>query len=256
MSPIVQSTRALQSLAAAVLSSAAYAVLWPLTVIRITLAIGLMRIASSIPILKDRIKRYNEKFLLVPYEDFWQSWCSWKMLRAVMQLTLGDLNKTARLGSPAPDCELVSTDQKECRLLDLARGERPLVLNFGSCSWPPFFIRLKNDFTKVVRDYADVADFKVIYISEAHPSDGWKWNVSFGFCCSVFFFSFLCYLWFCLFVCLYKYIFKRILQFISSVIVCCISNLIITKHHLLLNCEDVSMLAIGGMKYIMLLFIT
>lgn len=134
MSPIVQSTRALQSLAAAMLSSAVYAVLWPLTVIRITLAIGLMRIASSIPILKDRIKRYNEKFLLVPYKDFWQSWCSWKMLRAVMQLTLGDLNKTARLGSPAPDCELVSTDQKECRLLDLARGERPLVLNFGSCS--------------------------------------------------------------------------------------------------------------------------
>lgn len=134
MSPIVQSTRALQSLAAAMLSSAVYAVLWPLTVIRITLAIGLMRIASSIPILKDKIKRYNEKFLLVPYEDFWQSWCSWKMLRAVMQLTLGDLNKTARLGSPAPDCELVSTDQKECRLLDLARGERPLVLNFGSCS--------------------------------------------------------------------------------------------------------------------------
>ena len=75
----------------------------------------------------------------------------------------------------------------------------------------------------------------------------------------LFFFSFLRYLLFCfvcLFVCLYKYIFKRILQFISSVIVCCISNLIITKHHLVLNCEDVSMLAIGGMKYIMLLFIT
>ena len=71
-----------------------------------------------------------------------------------------------------------------------------------------------------------------------------------------FFFSFLRYLLFCLFVCLYKYIFKRILQFISSVIVCCISNLIITKHHLVLNCEDVSMLAIGGMKCIMLLFIT
>ena len=70
------------------------------------------------------------------------------------------------------------------------------------------------------------------------------------------FFFFVFTLSFVLFVCLYKYIFKRILQFISSVIVCCISNLIITKHHLILNCEDVSMLAIGGMKYIMLLFIT
>lgn len=134
MSHIAQSARALRSLAAAMLSSVAYAILWPLTVIRIALEIGLMRIASSIPVLKDKIKRYNEKFLLVPYEDFWQSWCSWKMLHAVVQLTLADLNKTARLGSSAPNCELVSTDQKERRLLDLARGDRPLVLNFGSCS--------------------------------------------------------------------------------------------------------------------------
>ena len=29
---------------------------------------------------------------------------------------------------------LISTDGKECRLLDFAKGTRPLVLNFGSCS--------------------------------------------------------------------------------------------------------------------------
>lgn len=178
MSLIVRGARALHTFLAAMLSSVAYTILWPLTVIRVAIGIGLMRIACSIPILKDEIMRYNERFLLIPYEDFWQTWCSWKMLRAVVQLTLGDLNKTARLGSPAPNCHLVSTDEKECRLLDMARGNRPLVLNFGSCSWPPFFIRLKNDFTKVVREYADVADFMVVYISEAHPTDGWRWNVS------------------------------------------------------------------------------
>jgi len=161
------------------LSELSHAVIWPLTVIRTTVAIGLMRIASSVPIIKEKIKRYNEKHLLVPYENFWQSWCSWKMLRAVVKLELTELNKTARLGLPAPNCKLVSTDGKESRLLNFVRGNRPLVVNFGSCSWPPFFIRLQNDFTKVVRDFADVADFLVVYISEAHPSDGWRWNVSF-----------------------------------------------------------------------------
>ena len=116
------------------LSELSHAVIWPLTVIRTTVAIGLMRIASSVPIIKEKIKRYNEKHLLVPYENFWQSWCSWKMLRAVVKLELTELNKTARLGLPAPNCKLVSTDGKESRLLNFVRGNRPLVVNFGSCS--------------------------------------------------------------------------------------------------------------------------
>ena len=160
------------------LSTISFAIIWPLTVVRTALAIGLVWIASSLPIIQDKVKRYNEKYFLVPYEDFWQSWCSWNMLRIVVNQELTELKKTARLGLPAPNCKLVSTDGKEKRLLDFARGNRPLVLNFGSCSWPPFFIRLQNDFTKVVREFGDVADFLVVYISEAHPSDGWRWNVS------------------------------------------------------------------------------
>lgn len=131
---ILQCLRTLQAFAATMLSALVYAILWPLTVIRISLSIGLMRIASSLPILKEKIKRYNEKVLLVPYENFWQSWCSWKMLLVTVKLTLVDLSRTARLGSPAPNCKLVTTDGKDSRLLDLARGNRPLVLNFGSCS--------------------------------------------------------------------------------------------------------------------------
>ena len=178
MSLILQCSKTLQALVSSILSALTYFILWPFTVVRISLAIGLMRIASSLPILKDKVKRYNEKFMLVPFEDFWHSWCSWKMLREVVKINLADLDRTARLGSPAPNCKLVSTAGKECSLLDLARDNRPLVLNFGSCSWPPFFIRLQNDFTKVVRDFAEVADFLVVYISEAHPTDGWRWNVS------------------------------------------------------------------------------
>lgn len=117
------------------LSSLGYAIAWRFTVIRTALAIGLVRIASSIPIIQDKIKKYNEKHFLVLYEDFWQSWCSWEMLRIVINQELAELERTAKLGLPAPNCKLVSTDGKtEKRLLDFARGDRPLVLNFGSCS--------------------------------------------------------------------------------------------------------------------------
>lgn len=33
-------------------------------------------------------------------------------------------------------------------------------------------------FNEIVRDFKDVADFAIIYISEAHPTDGWAFKVS------------------------------------------------------------------------------
>ena len=39
-----------------------------------------------------------------------------------------------------------------------------------------------NNFTKVVRDFEDVAEFVIVYICEAHPTDEWRWNVSVLFC--------------------------------------------------------------------------
>lgn len=38
-----------------------------------------------------------------------------------------------------------------------------------------------NNFTKVVRDFEDVAEFVIVYICEAHPTDEWRWNVSIFF---------------------------------------------------------------------------
>lgn len=149
-----------------------------ITALKYTILVGLLRIASSIPYVKERLQKFEERHLLVPYQDFWDDYGSNKMLAAVLKIVLGDIKKTARLGYPAPNCRLVSTDGKQCRLLDFARGSRPLVVNFGSYSWPPFFINLMNNFTKVVRDFEDVAEFVIVYICEAHPTDEWRWNVS------------------------------------------------------------------------------
>lgn len=65
-----------------------------------------------------------------------------------------------------------TTDGTECHLLDFASPERPLVVNFGSATWPPFTNQLPA-FSKLVEEFSSVADFLLVYIDEAHPSDGW-----------------------------------------------------------------------------------
>lgn len=34
-----------------------------------------------------------------------------------------------------------------------------------------------SDFCKLTEEYAGLADFAVIYVEEAHPTDGWKFQV-------------------------------------------------------------------------------
>lgn len=56
-------------------------------------------------------------------------------LRAVWYGQKLDLFKTAHLGYSAPNTEVVQLHQrKPARILDYARGRRPLIINFGSCS--------------------------------------------------------------------------------------------------------------------------
>ena len=89
-----------------------------------------------------------------------------------------ELQKTASWGKIAPDSELISVDGKSrYRLLEFCRGNRPLVVNFGSWTCPVFRTRV-NEFLAIVREFRDVADFLTIYVEEAHPTNGWKLEVS------------------------------------------------------------------------------
>ena len=116
------------------LAELSHSILLGITALKATILVTLLRIGSFIPYVKERIQKFEERNLLVPYQNFWDDYASNKMLLTVLKIMFGDLNKKARLGDPAPNCRLVSTDGKECRLLDFARGTRPLVVNFGSCS--------------------------------------------------------------------------------------------------------------------------
>lgn len=44
---------------------------------------------------------------------------------------------------------------------------RPLILNFGSCTWPSFMLKF-HEFNKLIQDFGSTADFLIIYIEEAH----------------------------------------------------------------------------------------
>lgn len=60
---------------------------------------------------------------------------SLESLKAVWHGHKLDFLKAAHLGHGAPNTEVVRLeDQRRSRILDYAKGARPLVLNFGSCT--------------------------------------------------------------------------------------------------------------------------
>lgn len=78
-------------------------------------------------------------------------------------------------GAFAPNTRVIDFDNKEHNVLDFLKDNRPLVLNFGSCSWPPFLFKF-DEFKTLVKDFNSVADFLIVYIQEAHATDGWAFK--------------------------------------------------------------------------------
>lgn len=113
----------------------------------------------------------------ISQEVYGNSLFGWEMYKAVTETLMIDLQKKAKTGKEAPNPSLVSADdQSRSHLLDFAKDSRPLVVNFGSCTCPVFMQRLR-EFREMIAEFSDVADFLVIYISEAHPTDGWAFKV-------------------------------------------------------------------------------
>jgi len=86
-------------------------------------------------------------------------------------------NKEIKLNKPYPDIELFHLKSNNIRnISDLCPSDgRALVINFGSCSWPPFVLAYK-DYIEIVKKYSKKADFITVYIKEAHPKEGWNFG--------------------------------------------------------------------------------
>ncbi|EDO41990.1 predicted protein, partial [Nematostella vectensis] len=111
----------------------------------------------------------------------WDTLFSAEMLQTIWYCMQVDNHRKIRLGSKAVSTPVLESDENNnnhmatSRLLDHAKEGRPLVLNFGSYSCPIFRAYL-SEFRTLVEKYSSVADFLVVYIEEAHPSDGWAFQ--------------------------------------------------------------------------------
>jgi hypothetical protein len=75
-------------------------------------------------------------------------------------------------GDPIPTLALARLENGGKTNLSTLRG-RPLILLFGSYTWPPFR-RQSGDLQQLYEDFRERAEFFVVYIAEAHPVDGWQ----------------------------------------------------------------------------------
>ena len=94
---------------------------------------------------------------------------------AHMQMKSGDL---LSVGDTAPNSLLYRLfpdgTYSECRLLDFHHHGRPLVINFGSCTWSPF-VDASEEFNSLTATFSGRADFVAVYIAEAHAQDEWAY---------------------------------------------------------------------------------
>jgi hypothetical protein len=100
----------------------------------------------------------------------------WPTTRALYRMLTVNMRPKLKIGQHVGDLKVVRLgSQREVKLTELSSSPlRPLVLNFGSCTWPPFLSQLPK-FLEMQREYAGVADFAIVYLEEAHPTDGWMY---------------------------------------------------------------------------------
>ena len=115
-------------------------------------------ILKRFPLLKDAPN------LNIPYKTVLQIFCE-KYLHISCPLKVG-------LQAPNINIILYVLGEARKKLLNMQQAGRPLVVNFGSCTWSPFMSNL-DDFNKIVPEFDSYADFVDVYISEAHLLEGW-----------------------------------------------------------------------------------
>jgi hypothetical protein len=94
------------------------------------------------------------------------------LIRGLFRQEIGSLQPGPALGAPAPDFTLKTVDGSKELTLSKLIGPKPVVLIFGNVTCGPFRSHGGN-IEKLSRRYRDRANFAMVYVREAHPSDGW-----------------------------------------------------------------------------------
>lgn len=97
------------------------------------------------------------------------------LILGLQRQEIGSLQPGPNVGDAAPLFTLTGLDGQTTHLAD-SIGKKPVVLIFGNFTCGPFRSQSGN-LDKLYRRYRDKAEFLMIYVREAHPSDGW-WMMS------------------------------------------------------------------------------
>ncbi|QEL13528.1 deiodinase family protein [Limnoglobus roseus] len=95
------------------------------------------------------------------------------LVRGLYTGELGSIQEGPAVGEAAPDFTLPAADGKQTVHLAPLLGKRPTVLVFGNFTCSPFR-GLFPDVDAAYGRYKDRANFVMVYVREAHPTDGWK----------------------------------------------------------------------------------
>jgi hypothetical protein len=95
------------------------------------------------------------------------------LIRGLFRQEIGSLQPGPALGESAPDFTLKTNDGDRELTLSKLVGPKPVVLVFGNFTCGPFRSQAGN-VEKLYRTYKDRAAFVMVYVREAHPTDGWS----------------------------------------------------------------------------------
>jgi hypothetical protein len=95
------------------------------------------------------------------------------LVRGFFANELGSLYEGPRLNEPAPDFALKTPDGDETYELSNLVGQQPVVLVLGNFTCGPFRA-FYPEVDAVFEKQKDGAKFLMVYVREAHPTDGWK----------------------------------------------------------------------------------
>ena len=95
------------------------------------------------------------------------------LVRGLFRQEIGSLQPGPKLDESAPDFTLKTNDGKAEVTLSKLVGPKPVVLIFGSFTCGPFRSHSGN-IEKLYHRYKDRATFVMVYVREAHPTDGWR----------------------------------------------------------------------------------
>jgi hypothetical protein len=95
------------------------------------------------------------------------------LVRGLFRQEIGSLQPGPKVDESAPDFTLKTNDGRADITLSRLVGPKPVVLVFGSFTCGPFRSQAGN-IEKVYRRYKDRATFVMVYVRDAHPTDGWR----------------------------------------------------------------------------------